>query len=51
MTELHFGWITGLMFGIEFNSIDEIDNDLQFAMTIDLGIVRFVLMVWKIEEW
>ena len=50
MTELHFGWITGLMFGLEFNAIDEIDDDLQFAMTVDLFIARFILMIWKTGE-
>lgn len=50
MTELHFGWITGLMFGLEFNDVSDINEDLSFAMTMDLGIIRLVLMIWKTEE-
>jgi hypothetical protein len=30
--------------------VDEIDEDLSFAMAIDLFIVRILVMKWKTEE-
>jgi hypothetical protein len=45
--EFEVSLITGLMFGIEFPAPEELDEDLAFAMALDLGIVRIVMLKWK----
>lgn len=47
MFEVDFNFITGLSFGIEFPPLMEINEDILFAMAIDLGIFRFVVTKWK----
>lgn len=50
MTEINLGLINGLMFGIEFPPVNEIDEDLTFAVAIDLAIVRVMILRWKTAE-
>lgn len=46
MKTIDWSWITGMMVGIEFPSVKEIDEDLLFCMALDLLIVRVVVMKW-----
>jgi hypothetical protein len=48
--EIEGSLITGLMFGIEFPPVDEINEDMRFAMVIDIGIVRLTIVRWKLTE-
>lgn len=47
MLEVSAGFITGLMFGLEFPDLEE---DMSFAMVVDLGIFRIMLINWKEAE-
>jgi hypothetical protein len=49
MTEISVDFITGLMFGIEFPDVSEIDEDLSWAMALDLFVVRVMVVKWKKE--
>jgi hypothetical protein len=50
MIEISLDFITGLMFGIEFPDVSEIDEDITWAMAIDLFIVRVMVVSWKTAE-
>lgn len=50
MTEIAVDWITGLSVGLEFPPVKDIDEDLKFAMNIDLFIFRVVFLIWKRED-
>ena len=47
MSEVSVGLITGMMFGIEFPDLDE---DMTFALVIDLVIIRLMFIRWKEAE-
>jgi hypothetical protein len=47
MIEISLDFITGLMFGIEFPDVSEIDEDITWAMAIDLLVVRVMVVRWK----
>jgi hypothetical protein len=49
-TEIDIGLIQGVMFGIEFPPLMEVDPDVKFAMAIDIGIVRVTVIRWKIVD-
>lgn len=49
MSEFSIDFITGFMVGIEFPPVEEIDEDLKFAVVVTLGIFRIVFTMWKSE--
>lgn len=48
MIEFNFDLITGVMFGIEFPSLPE--EDIKWAVVVDLAIFRLSLISWKQQE-
>ena len=49
MTVFQIHFIAGLMVGIEFPPPDHEEKE-TFVMTIDLGIIRFNMVKYRIEE-
>lgn len=49
MNIINFSFITGLSFGIELFLGDALDEGDSFAMTIDLGIIRFTYVLTSPE--
>jgi hypothetical protein len=43
--------IQGLMVGIEFPPLMEIDEDVTFCCALDLGIIRVVFVRWKGQDF
>lgn len=39
--------IQGLMFGIEFPPLMEIDDEIQFAVVLDVGFIRLGAVKYK----
>lgn len=50
MLEFNLDFITGVMVGIEFPNLSEVNEDIEFAMVIDLLILRFQFIKWKTAE-
>lgn len=48
--DIRLDFLCGMMLGIEFPPVAEIDEDLRFAMVIDLLILRISFLGWKTEE-
>lgn len=47
MNNLDISLINGVMVGIEFPPLMELDEDVKFAMCLDLFIVRIVFIRWN----
>lgn len=45
--DLGISLVQGLMLGIEFPPLMEIDGDIQFAMVVDILVFRLTLVKWK----
>jgi hypothetical protein len=45
--DLSVSWLQGVMVGIEFPPLMEIDEDVAFVMCVDLFIVRLLLIKWR----
>ena len=50
MIELNLRLINGLMVGIEHVSGDIIDDDVVWAISFDLLVIRVVIIKWKTAE-
>ena len=50
MNIFNVSFITGLSFGLELYLGDALQEDDKFAMTLDLGIIRFTYVYTLAEE-
>ncbi len=49
MLEISLDFITGMMLGLEFPDVSEIE-DVKWALVVDIIILRFQFTYWKSAE-
>jgi hypothetical protein len=47
--EFSASWISGMVLGLEHHAGENIDEQVEWAITLDLFIIRLALVCWKEE--